>query len=247
MMDMAQLREDFKADVYQNFSSSFKYDGPRSNALRRSQSAVQMIDHGPLGADFPRQNRLNRQLSFSMVENSVLDFGDPVTEAEAAISQREKQGVLAEMAYRDALAASAQKRARKILQLQRALIPFTESKVAHIENLDRDAQRHLEELNNLYYQKLEEYQTLRATSSDVVGQEKSTLTDGLRRVEMLGAKLDYELSALQSRMQEVEDGVNEFERSVITIEGRVKELAGAEDRESNGWFQRLIGLLSLKQ
>ncbi len=245
-MDMTQLREDFKAEIYQNFSSSFKYDGPQSKALRRSQSAVQLIDPGPLGADFPRQNRLNRQLSFSMVENAVLDFGDPVTEDEPNI-QREKQGVLSEMAYRDALTASAQKRARKISHLQRGFIPFTESKVAHVENLDRDAQRHLEELNNLYYQKLEEYQTLRATSSDVVGQEKRTLTDGLRRVEMLGAKLDYELNALQSRMQEVDDGVEEFERSVITIEARVKELAGAEDRESNSWFQMLLSMLSWKQ
>ena len=64
---------------------------------------------------------------------------------------------------------------------------------------------------------------------------------------MLGAKLDYELNALQSRMQEVEDGVEEFERSVNTIEARVKELAGAEDRESNGWVQRMMGILSLKQ
>ena len=53
-MDMAQLRTEFEADVYQNFSSSFKYDGPRSTALRRSQSAVQMVDPGPLGAHFPR-------------------------------------------------------------------------------------------------------------------------------------------------------------------------------------------------
>jgi hypothetical protein len=244
-MDMAQLREEFKADIYQNFSAAFKYDGPRSNALQRSQSAVQMIAPGPLGADFPRQNRLNRQLSFSIVENSVLAFDDPFA-GEEHRSKSEKGNVAAAMAQREALAAAAQKRSRRILHIQRALLPFTESKVDNVLNLDRIAQRHLEELNNLYYQKLEEYQTLRATSSDVVGQEKGTLTESLRRVEMLGAKLDYELNALQSRMQEVEDGVAEFERSVIAIEGRVKELAGDDQEESYGWFQRLMNVLSLK-
>lgn len=244
-MDMAQLREDFKADIYQSFSSAFKYEGPRSTALRRSQSAVQMVDPGPLGTDFPRQHRLNRQLSFSMVESSVLTFQDPIAEDELR-GKRDKDSVVTAMARRDAWVAAAQKRSRRILQAQRALIPFTESTVEHVENLDRDAQRHLEELNDLYYQKLEEYQTLRATSSDVVGQEKDSLTDGLRRVEMLGAKLDYELNELQSRMQEVEVGVEEFERSVITIEARVKELAGNEQREDTGWFQRLMGVLSLK-
>jgi hypothetical protein len=243
-MDMAQLRKEFEAPVYQNFSAAYQYDGPRSKALRRSQSAVQMFDPGPIAADFPRQHRLNRQLSFSMVETSVLKFSDVITEDDQS-DNKKKNSIVAEMAYRDALTAAAQKRNRKLLQAQRALVPFTESRVGHVENLDSDAQRHLEELNSLYYQKLEEYQTLRATSSDVVGQEKETLTGDLRRVEMLGAKLDYELNALQSRIQEVEDSVGEWERNVIAIEARVRELAGVGGVESQGtgWMTRLMGVL----
>lgn len=245
-MDMALLREEFKSPIYQNFSSAFRYDGPQATALRRSQSAVQMVDPGPLGDDFPRQNRLNRQLSFSMVETSILASRNPVIDDDPK-RKPETESVIRQMAEKDALVADARHRSRRLLLAQRALLPFTESTVTRVENLDADAQRHLDELNNLYYQKLEDYQTLRATSSDVVGQEKNTLTDSLRRVEMLGAKLDYELSALQSRMQEVEDGVEEFERSVIEIEGRVKEVIGGglEERESRGWVKKLMGILKL--
>ena len=98
----------------------------------------------------------------------------------------------------------------------------------------------------MYYQKLEEYQTLRATSSDVVSQERGTLNDSLRRIEVLGAKLDYELNALQSRMAEVEAAVGEFEGSVVGIERRVGELVGGgseERHEGVPWTQRLINFL----
>ena len=57
---------------------------------------------------------------------------------------------------------------------------------------------------------------------------------------MLGNKLDYELNSLHSRMQEVEDGIDEFEKNVVAIEARVKELAGYEEHVSVSWHQRLL-------
>ena len=240
--EMAQLREEFKSPLYQDFEADFEYSGPQSRALRRSVSAFQSLQMDP---DFPRQNRLNRQLSFSLVESSVLRFDDAMADTPTEEKSRPPSyhGPIDQMTIREAQVTSLQKKARQIMRIQQALTPFTQSKVGHVDNLDTDAQQHLEELNGLYYQKLEEYQTLRATSSDVVSQEKGTLTDSLRRVEMLGNKLDYELNALHSRMQEVEDGIDEFEKNVIAIEGRVKELAGEEERVSPPWFQRLINML----
>ena len=156
------------------------------------------------------------------------------------------------MAAREAVVAHAQKRSRRIMMIQQSLVPFTESRVAHVEGLDREAQQDLEELNELYYQKLDEYQTLRATGADVMGQEKSSLGESLRRIEVLGAKLDYELNALQGRMGEVEDAVGEFEGSVVGVERRVKELLGREGevgengevkRATMSWFQRVVQVL----
>ena len=236
--EITEIRRELDSEVYRDFSAEYSYSGPRSKALRRSQSVLQVIQAWPYDDEPPRQNRISRHLSFSMVEASVLTY--PSVVEDEAVHSDQSGGLVAALARRDSLATDAQKKTRRILRIQDALVPYAEMKVGHVENLDRDSQTHLQELNELYYQKLEEYQTLRATSSDVVGQEKHTLHESLRRVEMLGAKLDYELNSLQSRIQEVEDGVDEFEKNVVAIEARVKELAGEETRETVPWFQRLV-------
>ena len=242
--EITGIRRELNSEVYRDFSAEYEYSGPRSKALRRSQSVLQVIQAWPYDDEPPRTNRISRHLSFSMVEASVLTY--PSVVEDQIVHTDQSKGLVAALARRDSLATDAQKRTRRILRIQDALVPFAEMKVGHVENLDRDSQTHLQELNDLYYQKLEEYQTLRATSSDVVGQEKHTLHESLRRVEMLGAKLDYELNSLQSRIQEVEDGVDEFERNVVAIEARVKELAGDETREAVPWFQRLVHFVGSK-
>ncbi|EXJ95726.1 hypothetical protein A1O1_00850 [Capronia coronata CBS 617.96] len=234
--ELAGLRSVFETDIYRNFSAGKPYMGLRSRALRSSQSAIQLTDHTP---DSPRQNRIKRQLSFSIVENAVLDLGPNV--AEEGIGKGKIEGDLTNaLAERDALVAAAQKKAKRIQTIQQALIPYTESTVGHVESLERYSRQHLEELNELYYHRLEEYQSLQATSSDLVSQEKNALSESFRRIEMLGAKMDYELDSLQSRLQEVEDGVDDFERNVIAIEARVRELIGDEKQNAVPWLQRLL-------
>lgn len=253
---LAALRTELQKPLYTDFSSSYNRTEPKARALRRSHSAIQTVPN--TFTDFPRQNRLSRQLSFSLIEGSVNTFTDLVTDPgpPPAAEATDHATVTAAMAARDAVVAHAQKRSRRIMMLQQSLVPFTESRVAHVEALDQDSQHDLEELNNLYYQKLDEYQTLRATSGDVMAQEKSTLSESLRRIEVLGAKLDYELNALQGRMGEVEDAVGEFEGSVLGVERRVKDLLGREgeagmngegDRAALSWFQRMVQILGSGQ
>ncbi|KEF62252.1 uncharacterized protein A1O9_00224 [Exophiala aquamarina CBS 119918] len=234
--EMADLRNEFKADIYRNFSAELPYMGPRSRALRRSQSAIQMQVHA---ADDPRKERMNRQLSFSLLENAVLDFGKPVMDDDYKQSPIEGDLTNA-LTQRETAMAAAQKKAKQIQAIQQGLVPYTENTVAHVESLDLLAHQHLEQLNEMYYSRLEEYQSLSATSSDLVSQEKAALTESFRRIEMLGAKLDYELGSVQSRLQEVEDGVDDFERNVIAIEAKVKELIGDEIGKSVPWYQRLL-------
>ncbi|KIX00803.1 uncharacterized protein Z518_09868 [Rhinocladiella mackenziei CBS 650.93] len=241
--DMADLRNEFKADIYRNFSAELPYKGFQSRVLRRSQSAIQLMVHP---ADSPRQNRINRQLSFSLVEKAVLDLGESVVDE--GITKGKIEGDLTNaLAERDALVAAAQKKAKRIQVIQQSLIPYTESRVAHVETLDHAANQHLEQLNELYYHRLEEYQTLQATSSDIVSQEKNALTESIRRIEMLGAKMDYELDSLQSRLQEVEDGVDDFERNVLVIEARVRELIGDERQNSIPWIQRVFNFMGSRK
>ncbi|RMZ87086.1 hypothetical protein DV736_g5689, partial [Chaetothyriales sp. CBS 134916] len=254
--EIATLRKDFQAPIYKDFQAEFEYSGPRSRALRRSVSTFMPVKVDP---DFLRQNRLNRQLSFSLVERSVLRFNDAMADSPSDDADREQHGdqqqqntsraalfhgPIDQITLREARIVSLQKKARLILRLQQGLIPFAETKVAYVDSLDHSARQHLDELNSLYSEHLEEYQTLRATSSDLVDQEKAILTEALRRVEVLASKLDYELNALQSRLQEVEDGIGEFERSVQAVEARVRELAGAQQAtRGEAWWKRLLGIL----
>jgi predicted nuclease with TOPRIM domain len=126
--------------------------------------------------------------------------------------------------------------------IHEGLIPFTQSRVAAVEDLDAEAASHLESLQGAYYARLEEYQTQRTTGGDVMSAEKSALTDAVRRLEMAGAKLEYELDALVGRIAEVEDGVQEFERSVEGVEARVGELVGEEALRS-AWWVRVVEFL----
>ncbi|KIY02834.1 uncharacterized protein Z520_01299 [Fonsecaea multimorphosa CBS 102226] len=243
--ELADLRNEFKADIYRNFSAAMPYKGPSSLVLRRTQSNIQLIGHT---IDSPRQDRINRRLSFSVVESAVLDTGKNIVE-EGVVKGKIEGDLTNALAERDALVASAQKKAKRIQRIQQGLIPYTESRVNHVESLDRIAHQHLEELNELYYQRLEEYQTLQATSSDLVSQEKTALTESFRRMEMLGAKMDYELDSLQSRLQEVEDGVDDFERNVLLIEARARELNGEDEGPPPGssWIARMINFLGTKK
>jgi hypothetical protein len=242
---LAELRNEFKADIYRNFSAAMPYKGPSSRALRRTRSNVQLIGHT---LDSPRQFRIPRRLSFSMVESAVLDTGESVME-EGIVKGKIEGDLTNALAERDALAAAAQKKAKRIQQIQQGLVPYTESRVAHVESLDDVAHQHLQQLNELYYHRLEEYQTLQATSSDIVSQEKSALTESFRRMEMLGAKMDYELNSLQSRLQEVEDGVDDFERNVLAIEARAKELNGENGVQETHqpWIARLLKFLGTRK
>ena len=243
--DLAELRNEFKADIYRKFSTSMPYMGPSSKVLRRTQSNIQLIGHT---MDSPRQHRLARRLSFSIVENAILDTGESVVDE--GISRGNIEGDLTNaLTERDVLATAAQQKAKRIQQIQQGLVPYTENRVAHVESLDEVAHQHLQELNEIYYQRLEEYQALQATSSDIVSQEKSALTESFRRMEMLGAKMDYELDSLQSRLQEVEDGVGDFERNVLAIEARVKELNGENKGpgENQPWTTRIMRLMGTRK
>jgi chromosome segregation ATPase len=176
-------------------------------------------------------------LSFSAIEDCLLGFEDITATDDDSTAKPTRP--LAALIQQEAIKSFSYRKARRILFLEQASVPFVESAVNTVENLDQMAQQHVEQLNELYYQRLEEYQSLRATSTEVIGEEKSALTEGLRKVEVLGQKVDYEVNALQSRIQEVEDALNEFDRNVTDIEARVRELVD-EDTGRTSWLYHLL-------
>lgn len=92
----------------------------------------------------------------------------------------------------------------------------------------------LETMSTLYRKDLESYNQLAEASNEIIHQESQNLAHELREVELLRPKLQYEISALQAKVDEVEEGVGGFGKQVEELERR---LAALEPISSNGgWW-----------
>ncbi|KAL2802625.1 hypothetical protein BJX63DRAFT_105134 [Aspergillus granulosus] len=208
-------------------------------ALRRPHSCDELqFDKGPeRGHDY-----WPRHLSFSTVEEVVLDIrrlgDDPIIEKPDATLE---EAIL----HEDVLASDARISGARIHELEMHTVPWVEDQVSSVDGLNRTLYKTHEKLTSSYLERFEMYQRARERSSDVLAGEHSGLTEQIKRVEMLGAKLDYELHALESKVEDVEAGLGEFERHVDDIELRIKALVRGEEERSNcswwSWLSRLGG------
>ncbi|KAL3463372.1 hypothetical protein BJX64DRAFT_257137 [Aspergillus heterothallicus] len=208
-------------------------------ALRRPHSCDELpFDNDPeRGSDY-----WPRHLSFSTVEEVVLDIRRL---GEDAILEKPNATLEEAIAHEDALASDARISGSRIRELEMQTVPWVEDQVSSVDRLNRTLYETLEKLNSSYLERFELYQRSREQSSDVLAGEHSGLTEQMKRVEMLGAKLDYELHALESKVEDVEAGLGEFERHVDDIELRIKALVRGEEERSNcswwSWLSRLGG------
>jgi hypothetical protein len=180
-----------------------------------------------------------RHLSFSIAEDTLLTWdginepieGDLTRDTEPT-SQWRAQKMTAE---------DAKDIGRRILDTETLVGDWVAREVAGLQFLDDLIDEDQEALNSLYRPRVEEYQALRTESKAKPGFEKSQLMEGIKEIEVLGAKLEYEINTLRSRVEDVEDGVIEFERQVNTVEDRVTELE-YDMRSNESWFHRVIRL-----
>jgi septal ring factor EnvC (AmiA/AmiB activator) len=108
---------------------------------------------------------------------------------------------------------------------------------AHYTSAHDTAQRLCTSLGDAFTQaKLETEQT--------VSEERRRAKDSLDELEALAARLEYEISALESKAQDVEDGVELFERQVDGVERRADELRVQREQESflHWVFRTVTGL-----
>lgn len=207
-------------------------------ALRRPQSCEELraIDN----EDQRWDDCCPRHLSFSNVEEVVLTW-DPLgtpptikdtTNLEEAIIQEEM------------LASDARIFSTRILDLSEHTVPWVERQVDSVDGLNNILYERHEELNAVYLERFGDYQRLRERSSDLVTDEHSHLNDSVKRVELLGAKLDYELHVLESKVEDMEEGLGDFERHIVNVETRVKGLLQGEEEHGVSWMtwlRRSIG------
>jgi hypothetical protein len=211
-------------------SEQVQLQGLALKSLRRAQSSPELA----LGDQLRSSDaRWPRHLSFSTVEEVVL-----VWEGFRVPSDRRDSTMNLEEAIRqeEALFSDAQIFGSRVLELKEKTLPWVEQQVDSVEYLNRKAHSLQEDLSFIYPERLEEYQSLKERSNQFLGDESSRLTEGLKKVELLGAKLDYELNALESKVEDVEQGVQEFERHVGEIETRIKDLVKGERKKDTSWF-----------
>ena len=184
-----------------------------------------------------------RHLSFSTVEEVILGWegvggrisaqdGSKVTFDEAIFEE-------------DTRASDTRLFCSRVLDLDQNTVPWVEKQVGSVDGLNRILYDRHENINSVYLERLADYQQLRERYADILTDEHTYLTDHMKKVELLGAKLDYELNVLGPKVEEVETGVGEFERHVSEMETRVKTLVqGEKDKQSNSWlswFGRVAG------
>ncbi|KAN0067561.1 hypothetical protein V8E54_014430 [Elaphomyces granulatus] len=200
-------------------------------SLRRPRSYPEIFSNETFkrpGASWPRH------LSFSTVEDVVNWEG----EARKRILENSESDINLENALlqEGSLLSDTRIFDSKILELSRGTVWWAERQVDSVDDIYQRAYRLQEDLNFLYLQRFEKYRSLRERSGHLLSAETSRLTDNLKKVELLGAKLDYELRVLESKVEDVEDGLQQFERNVIEIESRIQDLVKNEESKDISWL-----------
>jgi hypothetical protein len=218
--------------------------GPLLAAERKSDIPMTCLQrrHSINIPSLPLQTPLNearwpRRLSFSEAEEAILRWEDVADMDEqvdtldtfAALQQQYSSAEMARSLY------------GSIAKLQLEINPWVSSKLDAVEALDATYARQQDSLQNIYHQLLDAYQRVNHRSNELLTNERSHLAEAVKDVEVLGAKLEYEINALVSKVQDVEDGVAQFEAQVEDVEKRAAELKTVLETESwLHWFVRTL-------
>ena len=182
----------------------------------------------------PNDARYPRRLSFSLAEDAILGWEEPLTLTDAQLGANDLPGLRsqAELAYH---------LYSRIQLVQEGLGCWAAHRLSDIRALDRTLDAQQAELQGLHGAAEEAYQRARRGGGELVAEERARLAEAVRDVELLAAKLEYEIGALVSRVDDVEDGVAYFEAQVEDVERRAGELKGVLETESwVHWFVRTV-------
>ena len=181
-----------------------------------------------------------RHLSFSAVEDAILPDDFPGLD-----SVRMSSGAPPDKAilYEDIAISDARMIEAKIKDLAGTTAPWVENQIGRVESIGDSAQSQLEDLTSMYQDKLQQYNSLRADATHVIVNEGGNLMERSKTVELLGAKFDYEMKVMESRMNEVEEGLGEYERNIAQLERRMQNLVQVDaQKSSSAWVKWALEL-----
>lgn len=182
----------------------------------------------------PNIARYARRLSFSDAEDAILRWDEIVD----IIDPLSDSGTLEALQMQAELACNLYEH---LLSIQTELAPWVTAKIADVAVLDTKFGAQQAELQAVYMAVSEAYHRIHHGSGELVAEERSRLTEAVKDVEVLVAKLEYEINALVERVLDVEDGVAHFEAQVEDVERRAEELKAVLETESwPHWFVRTL-------
>jgi len=180
--------------------------------------------------------KLSRHMSFSLAEDSILTWDTinaPLDFERTDILSKSKTSL-------ELMASEDLKRlAQKLSDLESIDVDWVTREISNIKALEKQADDDQQDLDQLYLPCMEQYHELKDDSKDLLDQERSQLSEALKEIEVLGAKLEYEINTLRGKVEDVEDGVAEFERQVQVVEDRVAELE-YDMRPKEGWLHWFV-------
>ena len=206
-----------------------------SHNLRNSQS----LSNLPCMTGWSNhQYRWPRHLSFSIVDDLLMTAKDePFSQNDTKIDAGRS------LNWEQYLFLNTSQMATQIEQLKGPDVRWIQSRVRHVEELELRASGDYRDLCTIHHQKSEEFNALHEATTDLIVEETKSLADGLKEIAGLGAKVEYELGALRSKVEDVEDGVAELERQVVEIETRAEELKEAKATQ-DFWFSWVSGVFT---
>lgn len=178
------------------------------------------------------EDQLPRRMSFGDAEEAILTW-DEVVDFEDTLDDLEAVKALVEVARH--LNAN-------IDDLVFNIEPWVEEKLKAVALLDERFARDKDDLQNLYHQLNEACQRVRYHSNELLTEERVSLTEGMKEIEVLVARLEYEINSLVQKVSDEEDGIRNFERQVEDVERRAEELKAQLEKES--WMHWLVRTLT---
>lgn len=199
--------------------------------LRTTRSLSKLSARSPKYWD----RRWPRQLSFSAMVDVLAASSPNEIHAADSLAARETAGTA--LAIEKRLAMEGRVMGECFEDLERNIKSWVEEKVSQVEGYDQRLGKDCANLELISRQKSDEYSAIHDASDDLLTEERANLTESIKDLETLGAKLEYELSALGWKVEDVENAVEDFERQVILIEMRAEELDDNEEKGQVSWTE----------
>lgn len=206
--------------------------GPFLDAERRSEGKQLAVSRrhscGIWDASYRHavnENRWARRMSFGDAEPAILTWTEIVDIMDTTSRVEEAEHL-----------------SRLIDDIAHDMEPWVREKMKMVEVLNQGYVGDSSKLQSLFQQLNEACQRVKHNSDELLAVERGSLAESIKEVEVLFARLEYEINSLVQKVHDVEDGIQNFERQVDGLETRAEELK--EQLETESWLHWFVRTLT---